>query len=520
MDSALEKRELDWNFYSLTLIGLILLLQIFRSYQYPQFLDAYFHLHRAWSLEYWKGFSCVDLLQNAPIGRPNLYPPFYHSLIHLLHSMGMEWITISKIFSVLIVPVFCLVFYFIFRDLVSDVFGFIFVLLVFSNYGFLNSLINNIPATISIIFWGLSFYCFIKNRYMTSALVLGLCFYTHPVLGYLEFGIIFIWALLCKKSKVVYYLFSLVIASPFIFHQLYNIKYFSSRELLYGNWFMEFKFVEIGLCIAGIIMALTFKDNRAMIKLFLLSLIAGTFFSMLSGYRDRVIVSQGFLPVIFFAAYCIYSILKKIPSQRKRASFLIGIFIFFILFSPSFLCSKEEKRFVLFDSFFVNSLKDVFSQRVHGFCIWSEKEYMPVVEIIKNTTNENDVIYSNMPSLAVMFSFLSERPTASALFTEAKPFSDFDEVSISTLVIHLKDLNESKDLQTLNYFSQRDFKLVKDLPIFYIFKNPKPQKIKKVGQQFIVNIKLLYCCWIILFCSIIFSYVRESIVIKKHSVIE
>ncbi len=258
MEDTFKKRDLNWNMYSLVLIGLILFLQIFHSYQYPQFLDEYFHLHSAWSIEYWKGFSCVDLLQDAPVGRPNLYPPFYHSLIQIIHHTGVDWITISKIFSVLIVPLFCLVFYFIFKDLISDIFGFVFVLLVFSNYGFFDSLINNIPATISIIFWGLSFFLFTKNRFLTSALFLGLCFYTHPILGYVEFILLFIWALLSKRSKAAYYLLSLVVASPFIFHQFYNIKYFSFRENLHGVWFLELKFVEISLCIAGIVLAIVF----------------------------------------------------------------------------------------------------------------------------------------------------------------------------------------------------------------------------------------------------------------------
>lgn len=509
-DTILRKRDLNWNMYSLTLIGLILFLQIFHSYQYPQFLDAYFHLHRAWSLEYWEGFSCVDLLQSAPVGRPNLYPPFYHSLIQTIHQAGVDWITILKIFSVLIVPLFCLVFYFIFKNLISDTFGFIFILLVFSNYGFFDSLINNIPATISIIFWGVSFYLFIKNRFLTSALFLGLCFYAHPILGYVEFVLLFIWALFSKRSKAIYYLLSLVIASPFIFHQFYNIKYFSFRENLYGNWFLELKFVEISLCIAGIVIAVVSKDKREVVKLFLLAMVLGAVFSILPGYRDRIVVSQGFFSVIFFATYLIYYLFEKMPNLKKKVIFLLSIFVFFVFLSPSFLCSKEEKKFVLFDSFFVNSLKGVFSQRTHGFSIWSAKTYDPVVSVIKANTVTNDVIYSNMYSLGVMFSLLSERPTASALFTEAEPFSDFDEAGVSRIVIHLKDLEPEKDSKILNYFSRRNFELIEDLPLFYIFKNPTPLKIKSIDRQVIIDLKLLYGFWIAIFCLIIFSYVRKK----------
>lgn len=509
-ENILRKRDLSWNMYSLVLIGLILFLQIFHSYQYPQFLDEYFHLQSARSIEYWKGFSCVDLLQTAPVGRPNLYPPFYHSLLQIIHYAGIDWITIAKISSVLIVPVFCLVFYSIFRNLISEVFGFIFVLLVFSNYGFFNSLINNIPATISIIFWGLSFYLFIKNRFLTSSLVLALCFYTHPILGYVEFLLLFIWAVISRKSKAVYYLLSLVIASPFIFHQFYNIKYFGFRENLHGNWFLELKFVEIFLCIAGIIIAVASKDKREVIKLFLLAMVSGAIFSILSGYRDRVVVSQGFFSVIFFATYFISYLLEKMPNLKKKAIFLLVLFIFFVFLSPSFLCSKEEKKFVLFDSFFVNSLKDVFSQRTHGFSIWSAKTYNPIISIIKENTSKDDIIYSNMYSLGVMFSLLSERSTASALFAEAKPFSDFDKAGVSKIVIHLKDLEPEKDSATLNYFSRRKFELIEDLPLFYIFRNPRPLTIKGVDKQVVINLKLLYGFWVAIFCLIIFSYARKK----------
>lgn len=498
------RKNLDWNMYSLALIGLLLLLQIFHSYHYPQFLDEYFHLHSAWSIEYWKGFSCIDLLQDAPVGRPNLYPPFYHSLIQIFHQSGIDWITISKLFSVLIVPIFCLVFYFIFRDLISAVFGFIFILLVFSSYGFFNSLINNIPATISIIFWGLSFYFFIKKKFLASSLFLGLCFYTHPFLGYVEFCLLFIWALLSERKKAVYYLLSLLIAFPFIFHQFYNMRYFSVRENLYGNWFLEFKFVEIALCILGIVIAIASKDKREIFKLFLLSMIFSAIFFVLPGYRDRIIASQGFLPVIFFAAYSIYYLFEKIPDFKKRVMLLLGIFIFFVFLSPSFLYSKEEKKFVLFDSFFINSVKDVFNERTHSFSIWSAKTYNPVIAVIRENTDKDDIIHSNMYSLGVMFSLLAERPTASALFSEVKPFLDFDRVAVSKLVIHVKDLDAKKDSQNLDYFSQRGFELIEDLPIFYIFKNPSSLKIGSIDKQIIINKKLLYGFWLLLFCLIFF----------------
>ncbi|MDD5454705.1 MAG: hypothetical protein PHW62_04320 [Candidatus Ratteibacteria bacterium] len=506
------EKKLDWNMYSLVLIGMILLLQVFHSYHYPQFLDEYFHLHSAWSIEHWEGFSSVDLLQDAPIGRPNLYPPFYHSLIQIIHRAGVDWIAIAKMFSVLIVPVFCLVFYFIFKDLISSLFGFIFVLLIFSNYSFFNSLINNIPATISIIFWGLSFYSFIKNKFLASSLFLGLCFYTHPILGYVEFSLLFIWALLSNSKKAAYYLLSLIVASPFIFHQFYNIKYFSFRENLYGNWFLELKFVEITLCMLGIVAAIVSKDKRDIVKLFLLSMIFSAIFYVLPGYRDRVIASQGFLPVMFFAAYSIYYLFEKMPDLKKKVVLLLSLFIFFVFLSPSFLYSKQEKRFILFDSFFINSVKDVFNERTHSFSIWSAKTYNPVIAIIKEDTDKDDVIYSNMYSLGVMFSLLSERPTASALFSEVNPFLDFDRVAVSKLVIHLKDLDPQKDSEILDYFSQRGFELIGDLPIFYIFKNPSPLKIGSIEKQIIIGKKILYGFWLALFCLIFFSLFIE----KQH----
>ena len=508
-DTILKKRDLNWNMYSLVLIGLILVLQIFHSYQYPQFLDEYFHLQSARSIEYWKGFSCVDLLQTAPVGRPNLYPPFYHSLIHIIHKVGVDWITIAKIFSVLIVPLFCLVFYSIFRNLISDVFGFVFVLLVFSNYGFFNSLINNIPATISIIFWGVSFFLFIKNKFLTSSLFLSLCFYTHPFLGYVEFILLFIWAILSRKSKAVYYLLSPVIASPFIFHQLYNRKYFSFQNLG-ENLFVEFRIVEIALCVAGIIVAFVSKDKREEIKLFLLAIALGIGFSAVSGYKYRFFVSQGFLPVIFFAAYFICYLLNKMCNLKKKAIFILGIFIFFTFLSPSFLYPGDKKKLILFDSFFVNSLKDVYSQKSQGLSIWSPKFYNEVISVIRENTNEHDIIFSNMQSLSVMFSLLAERPTSSAMFNEAKPFSDFDKVDVSRMIIYLKYLEPKKDLEVLNYFSKRNFQLIEDLPSFYIFRNPRPLTIKGVDKQIIINLKLLYGFWIAIFCLIIFSYARKK----------
>jgi len=233
-------RRLNWTLYSAGLIILIFILQLGRSGQFPQFLDEYFHLQRAWSIGISHGFTTTDTTEYAPVGRANLYPPLYHMALAALHGAGADWITASRISSTIILPLFCLVFFLVLRTVVSPAHAFFFLLLTVSGYGFVNALINNIPATMSLIFWGIAFLLYEKERYLASALILSLCFYTHPLLGYPEFLALFLCALFTRRKYSLWYLVSVFVALPFIFHQVHNRQFFSSLPLG-ENRFLEIR---------------------------------------------------------------------------------------------------------------------------------------------------------------------------------------------------------------------------------------------------------------------------------------
>lgn len=520
---VLRGKSLNWNLYAIVFILFVLLIQIGRSYYYPQFLDEYFHLHRAWALEYQQGFSVIDNLQASPVGRSNLYPPFYHSLIYMLHRTGQDWISVAKILSVSIVPLFCLVFYFIFRKSISGIFSFMFVLLVFSNYGFLNSLINNIPATLSMIFWAMSFFLFIKKRYLASSLFLSLCFYTHPFLGYIEFILLFIWALHLRKQKALWYLISLAVASPFIILQAANRSYVSFQRL-HENILLEFKIVEIILCIAGLAIFVRGlvsgkcteaqpssgedappDEENSICRIFALVLVTSVIFSAISGYHYRFLVSQGFLPVLFFAAYTLTWAVKKLAAIRQKVICLFAIFAFFMFLSPTFVHTEKGKKLVFFDSFFMNSLKDLYSQRPQGLSIWFPELYEPVVSVIEKNSSSGDIISADEDSLGVMFSLLAQRPTSSYMFREVRPFRDFSALEVSTLAIYLKYMEPQKDLQVVRNLESRGFTMLADTDIFYIFKNRTPLKHKDLERGFTVDMRLILFFWLAIFSCIIFD---------------
>jgi len=273
-----------------------------------------------------------------------------------LHQAGLDWITAAKAVSVAIVPLFCLVFYLIFSRLARPSFGFFVVLLILSSYGFVNGLINNVPAACVLMLWALSVFLFTRGKYPVAALPAALCFYVHPFLGYPVWAILLAWGLWTRKTRGLWYLLSLVLAAPFIAHQARYLPYVSFLPVG-ENSLVELKIGEILLAAAGMVWAVRRRERCPVLLLFWLVLVASVALMFFSGYRYRFLVTQGFLPVLLFAAYALDVFLEHCPERRKQWLILGAAFVFFFLASPTLVVSGGRPKFIAGDSFFINSLK-------------------------------------------------------------------------------------------------------------------------------------------------------------------
>ena len=483
----MEGKLLDkykWDIYFWVLFIFIVIFQIGNSFRYPQFLDEYFHILRGKSLEYWGGFPLTEYFELAPVGRPNLYPPLYHLLLLFLHKLGVDWLQASKIMSIIVVPFFCVVYFYVLKKMVSSCAGFFFVLVSFSTHSFFLSLVNNIPATLSLVWMILAFYFMNREKICASAVFLSLSFYTHPFLGYLVLFSLLLYSIFLFRKGLRAILWGLILSAPFIYHQFRYIELVNWQPL-YESKTLEFNIFIILSFLGGL--RFVCKNKRYLYFVILVIL------SVLSmgggGYFYRLLSSQGLVGVILISSIFLDKSVSFIPKESRKFLATLIIFSIFFLLNSSIVIKDKSVKFSLFESTFDNLFKK--SLKSASLSIWFPKYYLPVKKVILRHTQENDIIYSNIPALGVLFSCLCGRPTTCALFREVGPFYEFDRIENASLCVILKSASFWENIENLDKFAERNFKLVGENELFYIFYR-KPKRRFSLMYPLVVNLKYIY----------------------------
>ncbi|MCM8797832.1 MAG: hypothetical protein NC923_08210 [Candidatus Omnitrophica bacterium] len=463
----------SWDFYSLLAIAVFALLQVLWWPLAPQFIDSYYHLLTSWGFIKAGGYTGWDFWQYAPYGRPHIYPPIFQLLLAFMLKMGFGKIFLLKITETL-TPILAL---FTFRYFTSRYFGsrFTFFCLTFliSSFSFYLSFVNNIPATLAIIFGLLAFDQMFQKNLTRAVILLSLTFYTHIGIPWFLLLTFFFYGLLDRNYRRIALsvaLLALCISAPIIWKQLANVKYIHVFSIKMERYFCEFKPFVYLFALPGLwFIWLRGKIYRFIFSLFLASLV---FLS----YPYRFFSAQGFMPFIFLAATtldCIYE--RAINSKKRRL--LMGVvasaLLFMCVFSPTFALRKElygpvMSKWRIFDSALVDMFFAGFNKRLPTPSVWFPKIYLPAAELIKENSNEQDIIYSPHYIVGVCLAALSDRPTANRLLGEVDAALTFDPFITSKIVVFLKD-DKPQEINKLIYF----YNLIKigENDAFIIYKN-------------------------------------------------
>ena len=203
------------DYLSLGIIIFIFALSFARFDCLPQYTDAYYHLSCAYGLILSGGWVGWEFWNNAPYGRPYLYPPFYHLVLVFLQKLGLSNLNSVKISEAIIPGVFFFVLWWCTRSLKNSLFAFISILTLSSFFSFYASLSANVPANLAIIFGLLSWYFMIKRgKWLSSAIFLILSFYTHSAIPWLFFTS-FLFLFLIKKYRLLLLRFLILVILEF-----------------------------------------------------------------------------------------------------------------------------------------------------------------------------------------------------------------------------------------------------------------------------------------------------------------
>ena len=182
-----------------------------------------------------------DFYEFAPIGRPNLYPPFLHSLFAASNILGMGWVTIQKFYGILMYAVSLLGIWFVSRDLFGKKVGALSVLILSLSTEYWYWQISIAPTSIIFGIFPLVIWAVYKEKTKFSIALLTICLWSHfssflIVIALLTFAVAK-REYLKKTLKIVGISFLLYL--PWALHVLMNIEWFNSYSQMGGVQSME-----------------------------------------------------------------------------------------------------------------------------------------------------------------------------------------------------------------------------------------------------------------------------------------
>lgn len=483
------QRSFSWDFYSCLIIVIYSLLQILRWKILPQFMDIYYHLLTAWGFIQAGGYSGWDFWQYAPFGRIHIYPPFFHIILAFLIKLGINKIILAKSFETVMPILFLIALWHFIRKNYTKRLAFLVLIAVSSSFSFYLSLINNHAATLAMVIGILLYDQLFQNRLLRSILLLALCFYTHIGVSYFITFSIIIYTLFDRqyiKKRLIIIMCAIILSIPIIFKQLAGLKFIYLSGIT-ERYFCEFKTIDYMLAFFGIMLAWKMSGKY---QLFL-SLFLASFIFLI--YPYRFFSGQGYLAIIFLSAVSIDNLYDKFQDKKNYLKYLpIALTAFILLVSPTVLMerpgenNKINYKVYAFDSAFMDMVFAGNNERASSKTLWFPDVYLPTAALIKQNSEDGDIIYSSSHIISVCLASISERATANSIFPEIGPSREFNPISVSRIFIALKDDKPDWVRYVVNKYN-----LIKigENKAFVLYKNPKPNAkidIKKASLPFAI----------------------------------
>jgi len=497
-NSKNQKFYLPWDLYSLSFVTLLAIF-IFLGWQtYPHFVDIFHYLLTSWGYNQGGGYFASSFWDYAPVGRANLYPPFISLLISGLSTIIPSKVLVARLISAATPLIFLLSAWWVIKKIFNPRVSFWVLILIGAAPSFYASLSNNLAASWALIFGLFSFLYFIRKEYLRTIILLALGFYSHTLVFILFFTSLLAYSIYLREYKqtLKIALFTLLLASPFLIHQVRNLESFQPA-FAGENVYLQIKPLIYILALWGVVMSWRKKGTTYLIAF--LNLIA---ILMIPLYAYRYFSSQGLFFVILLAAGGGDDLYKKVTAKLKTVSGVCQVklvtlllSLMLLLISPLISTSPKRAEFYLFNSVWNNYISR-WPASIYEKCFVKD-EFRDLAEEIKINTGEKQIIYSNLNIAGVILGSLSGRATANALAQEIKPYRKFDPIKNSRLIIWFKpDKGEDKELNLLT--KRYSLLTVKDTPLAYILLNPKAAKNIEIPSPTLTRVHLMILVILIL----------------------
>ncbi|MFQ6050139.1 MAG: hypothetical protein ACE5K4_00420 [Candidatus Hydrothermarchaeota archaeon] len=179
--------------FSIILIHLILLVLNFdalpndqKDWTYHQMVARMFTDHQSLLWDYY---------EFAPVGRPHLYPPLLHTIFASSHLLGLEFLTIQRLYGIIMYITSFFIIWFVSKDFFDDKIALLSVLFLSMPENYFWWQLSIAPTSLIFGIYPLIFWSFIKSERI-AILLLTISLWTHlaapwtAILGLLIFSLI------------------------------------------------------------------------------------------------------------------------------------------------------------------------------------------------------------------------------------------------------------------------------------------------------------------------------------------
>jgi hypothetical protein len=385
---------------------------------------------------------------------------------------GLNQIILAKIFEMLMPVAFLSTVWYLIRGHFNLRLGFLVLVTVCASFSFYLSLVNHLPATLAFIFGLLAIDQLLKGRFLSPSLLLALCFYTHIGVSIFIALTFMFFALFNREYRRRVFLMlagALILSCPIIFKQIVSLKFITIKKVL-EKFTSEFKPLEYVFAAYGFF--LSYKKSKQ--YLIFPSFFLASFIFFL--YPFRFFSAEGYLPIVFLAAVGWEGLFNWADNHKKCIKYITLILVLYFLLSPTLLMympdlkSKEVNwKVYLADSSLMGMLFPEKNKRPASTSLWFDREYLSAAQIIKDNTDERDIIFANLFSVGTCLVGLSGRATANGMLTEVNAKEKFNQFLSSKIFLVVRSIG----VGDLNYYVER-YKLVKlgENKLFIFYKNP------------------------------------------------
>lgn len=489
----------SWDLCSYGLLFLYAFFQILQWPLLPRFVDIYYHLGVVKGFADAGGYVSTALWENAPAGRPHLYPPLLHAILLLFYKAGLPFITLARGVDCVSYPLFLFSFHYVISRLYTKRFAFISLFILSSVYSLMLASVTLSTFNLAFILVLFAFLQMEKMNAVAAGLCLALCFYTHTLIGWLGLCPLFIYGALKPERRscaLKAAILSLVLASPFLMLQFHHRASFALVEVYETKlWEVDLTLWALALCgLVSLLLRKELKDKPVFLALFF------GFFPLLFSHPPRYLSGHGMIGAILLAAHFVDDLLSKALEKNKVTPaftvllILAGFFITFLAPVWEWNRPAQTQKTVWGERTLTRSLffgaDRIF--RANSFSIYSSNGYGQIADVIKKSSEPDDILWADFSYAAGILSMMSDRATSSAMLAEVRPFEKRDEMRDARILVWFKD-EKGNPIPEMKHFIERyHLSLLKETDLAFVLLNPSGYA-KSVRQSPLIPTVLLEC---------------------------